>query len=86
MRVSGCHDQEVWVQKRNGNTRSSVKIVVNMGVGEAKENPKVLEACSQLIWKQLQDRSPLYDKSQEINSKLQDKRRTGYRMQGYTPR
>ena len=34
------------------------KVVINMGVGEAKDNAKVLESAS-LIWRRSQDRKPL---------------------------
>ncbi len=35
------------------------KVVINMGVGEAKENAKVLDAASLRIWKKSQVRKQL---------------------------
>ena len=53
------------------------KIVINMGVGEAKENKKVLESAVADLEK------IAGQKSKEICCELQIKRRYAYRMQSY---
>ena len=55
------------------------KIVINMGVGEAKENKKVLESAVADLEKIESSRN----KSKEICCELQIKRRYAYRMQSY---
>ena len=54
------------------------KIVINMGVGEAKENKKVLESAVADRWTESSR-----NKSKEICCELQIKRRYAYRMQSY---
>ena len=62
------------------------KIVINMGVGEAKDNAKALESAV----KALEGYGDHYrtesssDQSKELCCELQDQRGYGNRLQGYT--
>ena len=55
------------------------KIVINMGVGEAKDNAKVLESAVADLEK-ISGQKAVLTKAKKICSELQIKRRNGYRM------
>ena len=55
------------------------KIVINMGVGEAKDNAKVLESAVADLEK-ISGQKAVLTKAKKSDSELQIKRRNGYRM------
>ena len=59
------------------------KIVINMGVGEAKDNAKVLESAVKDM-ETITGQKAVLTKAKEFSCKLQDQRGHGNRLQGYT--
>ncbi len=58
------------------------KIVINMGVGEAKENTKVLETAVAEL-KLITGQKAVVTRAKKSVAELQIKRRYAYRMQSY---
>lgn len=57
------------------------KVVINMGVGEAKENAKLLESAMADLEK-ISGQKAVITKAKKFRSQLQNQRRYGNRMQG----
>ena len=61
------------------------KIVVNMGVGEATQNAKILDPAVNELG-QITGQKPVMTRGQEIDCSLQGARRTGDRRHGHAAR